>query len=94
MADEPKKPGKKGWKTREQMRDVGGSHGKLHRELDIPEGEKIPQARLAKAEHSDNPEIKRDAIRAKTMEGWQHGKKRAASLYTHPRSQKLREAHG
>lgn len=91
MADEPKK----GWKTKAQMADVGGKKGKLHRELGVPTDEKIPAAQLETAEHSKNPEIKRDAIRAKTMEGWNHGaKKRAASIYTHPRSQKVREAHG
>ncbi len=48
----------------------GGHKGKLHDELGISENKKIPAKRLAKAEHSKNPEIKRDAIRAKTMEGW------------------------
>jgi hypothetical protein len=51
----------------------GGEKGKLHRELGIPEGEKIPQERLSAATRSDNPEIRRDAIRARTMEGWHHG---------------------
>ncbi len=50
----------------------GGHKGKLHRELGIPVGQKIPQKRLAKAENSSNPTVKRDAIRAKTMEGWNH----------------------
>lgn len=50
----------------------GGHKGKLHRELGIPEGEKIPHSRLKSAEHSSNPEIKRDAIRADTMEHWDH----------------------
>jgi hypothetical protein len=51
----------------------GGHKGKLHRELGIPEGQKIPAGRLQAAEHSSNPEIRRDAIRAHTMEGWNHG---------------------
>lgn len=51
----------------------GGHKGKLHRELGIAEGETIPQGRLESAEHSSDPEIRRDAIRAKTMEGWHHG---------------------
>lgn len=74
----------------------GGEKGKLHRELGIPEGEKIPADRLEKAAHSSNPEIKRDAIRAETMKGWHHGgkKKAAEALYTHPRSRKARESHG
>ena len=55
----------------------GGHKGKLHRELGVPEGQKIPAKKLAKAEHSKNPTVNRDAIRAKTMEGWNHkGKKK------------------
>jgi hypothetical protein len=50
----------------------GGHKGKLHRELGIPEGEKIGKARLAKAAHSSNPETKRDAKRAQTMGKWKH----------------------
>lgn len=50
----------------------GGQKGKLHRELGVPVGQKIPPAKLAAAQNSRNPEIKRDAIRAKTMEGWNH----------------------
>lgn len=74
------KPGKKGWKTKAEMRHVGGSPGKLHREIGVPKGEKIPAAKLEAAEHSRNPEVRRDAIRAKTMEGWHHGG-RAAKRY-------------
>jgi hypothetical protein len=33
--------------------------GKLHRELHVPQGEKIPASKLKKAEHSKNPTIKR-----------------------------------
>jgi len=50
----------------------GGQKGKLHRELGVKPGSKIPAGRLAAAERSKNPTIKRDAIRAKTMEGWPH----------------------
>jgi hypothetical protein len=50
----------------------GGEKGKLHRELGINPDDKIPAKRLAKAEHSKNPEIKRDAIRAETMKHWKH----------------------
>jgi len=50
----------------------GGEKGKLHRELGIPEGEKIGKSRLAEAAHSRNPEIRRDAIRAQTMAKWHH----------------------
>lgn len=64
----------KGW-------NPGGRKGKLHRELGIPEDEKIPAGRLAAATRSSNPEIRRDAIRAKTMKGWHHGGNRADRRY-------------
>ena len=53
----------------------GGHKGKLHRELGVPEGKKIPAKKLKKAEHSKNPTVKRDAIRAETMKKWNHSKK-------------------
>jgi hypothetical protein len=50
----------------------GGEKGKLHRELGIPMGDKIPKGRLREAEHSRNREIRDDAIRAETMSHWNH----------------------
>ena len=50
----------------------GGEKGKLHRELGVAEGQKIPTERLAQAAHSNNPEVRRDAIRAQTMKRWHH----------------------
>ena len=44
-----------------------GSKGKLHRELGVPEGKKIPAKKLKKAEHSKNPTIKKEAILAETL---------------------------
>lgn len=41
--------------------------GKLHRELGVPEGKKIPAKKLAKAEHSKNETIRREANLAKTL---------------------------
>lgn len=51
----------------------GGEKGKLHREMGIPEGEKIPATKLRAATHSSDPEKRRDAIRAETMKKWHHG---------------------
>jgi hypothetical protein len=48
----------------------GGTPGKLHREIGVPVGQKIPPAKLASAANSNDPEIRRDAIRAKTMAKW------------------------
>lgn len=43
------------------------SKGKLHRALHIKEGEKIPAKKLAKAEHSKDKTIRREANLAKTL---------------------------
>ena len=64
----------------------GGEKGKLHREMGIPEGEKIPADKLRAAAHSSDPEKRRDAIRAETMKSWKHGgakKRRGSVLYDH-----------
>jgi hypothetical protein len=73
---------KKGWVSKEKFHP-GGEKGKLHRELRISEDKKIPSARLEAATHSRNPEIRRDAIRAKTMKSWNHGSRKeiARKLY-------------
>ena len=47
--------------------------GALHRELGVPEGEKIPERKLEKAAHSDNPKLRRQAALAKTLKGFHHG---------------------
>lgn len=84
MADKPKP---RGWRKKSDFHP-GGEKEKLHRELGIPTDEKIPAGRLAAATRSDNPEIRRDAIRARTMKGWDHsgGEKKKHRLYDHPRS--------
>lgn len=41
--------------------------GKLHRELGVPEGKKIPAKKMAKAEHSKSPTIRREVALAKTL---------------------------
>jgi len=46
------------------------SKGKLHRELGVPEGKKIPAKKLIKAEHSKNPTIRREANLAKTLKNF------------------------
>lgn len=49
----------------------GGHKGKLHRELGVPVGQKIPAGKLAAAVHSKDREVRDDAIRAKTMKKWE-----------------------
>jgi hypothetical protein len=41
--------------------------GQLHRELHVPEGEKIPAAKLEKATHSSNEHIAKQAHLAETL---------------------------
>jgi len=41
--------------------------GALHKELDVPEGKKIPAKKLEKAEHSKNPVERKRANLAKTL---------------------------
>ena len=43
--------------------------GALRRELHVPEGEPIPAKKLAKAEHSSNPTLRKRANLAKTLKG-------------------------
>ncbi len=44
-----------------------GSKGKLHRELGVPAGEKIPAKKMAKAAKSGSPKMKKQVAFAKTL---------------------------
>ena len=46
--------------------------GALHRELGVPEGKKIPEAKLKKAEHSTDPLLRKRANFAETLKGFKH----------------------
>ncbi len=52
--------------------------GALHRKLGVPEGEKIPAAKMAAAAHSQNPTIRKEAALAHTLKGFKH---KAAKRY-------------
>jgi hypothetical protein len=43
--------------------------GALHKELNVKKGEKIPEKKLEKAEHSKNKTLRRRANLAKTLRG-------------------------
>lgn len=49
--------------------------GALHKSLGVPEGKKIPEKKLEKAEHSKNPTTRKRAALAETLKGMSHGKK-------------------
>ncbi len=44
--------------------------GALHKELGVKKGEKIPESKLKKAEHSKNPKLKKRAVLAETLKGF------------------------
>jgi hypothetical protein len=46
--------------------------GALHESLGVPEGEKIPDAKLEKAEKSSNPTLRKRAVLAETMKHFKH----------------------
>lgn len=43
--------------------------GALHKELKVPEGKKIPEAKIKKAEHSKSPLLRKRANLAETLKG-------------------------
>jgi hypothetical protein len=49
--------------------------GALHRALHVPEGDKIPSKKLGKAEHSENPRIRKEANLAEELKGFKKGGK-------------------
>jgi len=51
------------------IKEATKNKGKLHRELGVKEGEKIPAKKLAKAEKSKNPTIRKEANLARTLKG-------------------------
>jgi hypothetical protein len=64
--------GSKNW-----IRGAIGMHGKLHRELGVPENQPIPADALASAAQSPNPTIKKEAVLARTLKGF--NKRKGAS---------------
>ena len=46
--------------------------GALHEALGVPDGKRIPEKKLEKAEHSKNPLTKKRAILAETLKGFKH----------------------
>lgn len=50
------------------------SKGKLHKKLGVKIGKKIPASKLEKAEHSNNPKTRKEAVLAKTLKSFHKGK--------------------
>lgn len=49
------------------IKDAIKHPGALHKELHVKAGEKIPESKLKKAEHSKNPTLKKRANLAETL---------------------------
>lgn len=49
------------------IQDMHMKKGALHKELKVPEGKKIPESKLKKAEHSKNPTLKKRTVLAETL---------------------------
>jgi len=41
--------------------------GALHKSLHVKKGERIPEAKIKKAEHSKNPKLRKRAVLAETL---------------------------
>lgn len=61
-ADKMARSGSEKW-----MKSAVKHPGALHRDLGVPEGKKIPEKKLEKAEHSKNPTVKKRAVLAETF---------------------------
>lgn len=49
------------------IQEATKNKGALHRKLGVPEGEKIPAKKLAKAAKSKNPTVRKEVALAKTL---------------------------
>lgn len=56
--------------------------GALHKSLHVPEGKKIPESKIKKAEHSKSPKLRKRAVLAETLKGMHHGKKHEAKKHS------------
>lgn len=57
------------------VQEAFGKHpGALHRQLDVPEGQKIPERKLEKAEHSSSPLLRKRAALAEIAKGFNHSR--------------------
>lgn len=58
------------------IQNMNMKKGALHKSLNVKEGEKIPESKLKKAEHSKNPVVAKRARLAETLKKLHKGKKK------------------
>lgn len=51
------------------IQKTGMKKGALHEALGVPEGKKIPDKKIGKAEHSKSPKLRKEAVLAQTLKG-------------------------
>jgi hypothetical protein len=49
--------------------------GALHRNLGVPEGQRIPESKLAEGARSRNPTVRREVALARTLKRMPHGRR-------------------
>lgn len=57
-------------KSKKWIKGATKNKGALHHALKVPEGEKIPAAKLATATNSDDPKVRKEAALAKTLKSF------------------------
>ncbi len=67
MARRGRRGGKKKW-----IQGAIGEKGALHRQMGVPEGEKIPEAKLESAANSSDELLAKRARLAMTLKGFNH----------------------
>lgn len=63
---------KNGGKPKKWIQGAIKHPGALHKTLGVPKGEKIPEKKMEKAEHSSNPKTAKRARLAETLKGMHH----------------------
>lgn len=71
-------------------RAFGRNPGKLHRRLHVAEGERIPESKLERAEHSEDPSLRKEAALARL--GRRLGPKGARNSARRPKRARERSA--
>ena len=61
-----------GRSKKQWIQDAVKNKGSLHRELNVPEGQKIPAKKMKAALKSDNPLERKRANLAKTLKSFKH----------------------
>lgn len=73
-----KSSGKNGGNGKSQININPANKGKLHSQLGVPPGQKIPLAKLEAAKNSKNPAVRKEANFALNARKFKHTKKKGS----------------